>query len=153
MLWVPPWLKVAELEESLAVAEIPGARAHDRIVLYHSFTTLEATSDEIPWCSSFVNFCIATCGTSFGYTRSAAARSWLGYGITLGYPAYGCVSVFKRGGIHEPGPEVRNAPGHVGFFLGFDESGNVRLLAGNQDDRVSIKAFPAERVLGHRWAA
>jgi hypothetical protein len=55
-----------------------------------------------------------------------------------------------RGG-RQPGLEVVNAPGHVGFFAGYDAVREiVQLLGGNQEDAVSIASFPAERILGIR---
>jgi hypothetical protein len=52
----------------------------------------------------------------------------------------GCIVVLKRG---DP------PKGHVGFYVG-TEGGHIRLLGGNQGDKVSIASFPPDRVLGRR---
>ena len=64
------------------------------------------------------------------------------------------VVILSRGDGLQPGPEVLDAPGHVGFFAGFvpapDGRHLVQVLAGNQGNQVSIQNFPAERILGIR---
>ena len=149
----PPWLLVANLEEALRVQEIPGPSHDQRIILYHAHTKLTATTDEVPWCSSFCCYCVDTCGLPITSTKSARARSWLEWGIQLDFPALGCVVVMKRGGPDQPGPEVIDATGHVGFFAGFDDSGGVLVRGGNQKNRVCTWSYPAERILGYRWAS
>jgi hypothetical protein len=39
----------------LGTTEVPGTQNNPRILEYHATTTLKATTDEVPWCSSFVN--------------------------------------------------------------------------------------------------
>ena len=145
---LPAWLERANSE--IGVKEIVGPDDHPRILEYHDATTLDATDDETPWCSSFVNWCMwGVCDR----THSARARSWLKWGVKLEYPAVGCVVILKRGGGKQPGPEVTEAPGHVGFFMGYAGDGDVLLLGGNQSNQVCVTAYPASRVLGFRWAA
>jgi hypothetical protein len=55
----------------------------------------------------------------------------------------------QRGGGDQPGADVIEAPGHVGFFGGFNDH-SVMVLGGNQGDTVSLRPFPIERVLGFR---
>jgi hypothetical protein len=59
------------------------------------------------------------------------------------------VVILKRGDGPQPGPEVLQAPGHVGLFHGLD-AGGVRLLAGNQGNAVTVATFPRDQVLGVR---
>jgi uncharacterized protein (TIGR02594 family) len=151
MNYAPPWLLIAELEQALRVQEIPGDKHAERILMYHDHTSLDAETDEIAWCSAFVCYCIDTCSLPIESTNSARARSWLGYGQRLSYPALGCIVVMKRGGAGQPGRDVLDAQGHVGFFAGFDRQGHVRVLGGNQSNRVNTKPFPVERVLDYRW--
>lgn len=131
-----PWLTVAMAE--LGQSEGRNGASNPRIEAYHATTTLGARPDSVPWCSSFVNFCLQEAGIAG--TRSAAARSWLGWGTDAADFTEGCIVVLSRG----------NPPkGHVGFYVG-RESGRIRLLGGNQTDRVSIASFEADRVLGRR---
>ena len=51
----PKWLEIALKE--VGVSEIKGGE-NKRILEYHASTTLKAKEDEIPWCSSFVNWCM-----------------------------------------------------------------------------------------------
>ena len=59
------------------------------------------------------------------------------------------VVILKRGKAKQPGPDVIEAPGHVGLFAG-REGNSVLVLGGNQSDAVNVKRFPASRVLGIR---
>jgi uncharacterized protein (TIGR02594 family) len=150
MIHAPDWVDVALHELKSGVEEIPGPSHEARIIQYHRATTLKASEDEVPWCSSFVNWCVERAG--YTTTKSARARSWLAWGTDIDPPAYGCVVIIKRGGGSQPGPEVLDAKGHVGFFMGFADPRHIQILGGNQGNRVSIRPYPAARVLGYRWA-
>ena len=136
----PEWMIVATRELAHGVKEVPGPEANPRIVDYHAATSFEATSDEVPWCSSFVNWCLQHAG--YEGTRSAAARSWLTWGEPLDDPRYGAITVLARG----KNPSL----GHVGFFTGY-EGDLVQILGGNQGNAVSIAGYPSARVLAYRW--
>jgi len=62
------------------------------------------------------------------------------------------VVILKRGEGAQPGPEVVNAPGHVGLFAG-REGDSILLLAGNQSDAINVQRFPASEILGIRRLA
>lgn len=91
------------------------------------------------WCAAFVNATLGQMGVEG--TGSLAARSFLDWGEGVDNPSPGDVVVLSRG---EPGQ------GHVGFFHGYDPSGRVRVLGGNQGDAVSVSAYDRGRVLGYR---
>lgn len=145
----PPWLSIALDEMRDGVVEVPGPGDEPRVVEYHSATSLAAQDDEVPWCSSFVNWCMWEGG--IGATRSARARSWLRWGVAVDPPPYGAVVVLQRGGGNQPGRNVVEAPGHVGFYVGHAGPEEVLILGGNQGDAVCIKGYPADRVLDYRW--
>jgi len=127
----------------LGVHETPGPEATARIIEYASHTTLKATSDEVPWCSDFVNFDVDTAG--FQGTHSAAARSWLDWGVPIDVPILGCIVVIDRHDDNNP------EAAHVTLCDHPDISnGIIRCLGGNQHDSVSIARFPVEKVLGYR---
>ena len=134
----PKWLEAAQQE--IGVEEVPGPGDNPRVIEYHKTTTLRATDDSVPWCSSFVNWCMKQAGIQG--SGSAAARSWLNWGRKLDTPRNGCVVVLRRG----------NNPnnGHVAFYVG-DGTSNIRLLGGNQGDQVKVSAFPKTMVLSYRW--
>lgn len=130
------WMQVARAE--LGQAEGGGSGSNPRIESYHASTHGGAAPDSVPWCSSFVNFCVERAG--FRGTDSKLARSWLTWGVEAPDFVPGCIVVLKRG----------NPPsGHVGFYVG-RESGRVRLLGGNQGQKVSTASFDADRVIARR---
>lgn len=131
-------LEIARAE--LGVAEVPGAGDNPRIVAYHATTGGGKEPDSVPWCSSFVNFCVEQAGLKG--TDSKAARSWMTWGRVTTDFFPGCIVVLERGAAPQ---------GHVGFFVG-TESGRLRLLGGNQGDRVSIASFDPQLVLAIRQA-
>jgi len=136
---LPAWYEIAKGEHG--IQEVPGPDAHNpRILEYHSTTTLNATEDEISWCSSFVNWCALEAGIKG--TNSAAARSWLKWGKKLSQPREGCVVVFSR--------PLSNWMGHVGFFKR-KEGNDILVLGGNQANRVNYSSYSASRLLGYRW--
>jgi uncharacterized protein (TIGR02594 family) len=129
------------------------------------------TPDETPWCAAFVN------GIAWELrlprSKSAAARSWLTVGTPVALAdakvGFDVVIVTRAGDLR--GPEVLHAPGHVGFFAGFEPepipegaerigvTGALLILGGNQSDGVSIARFAigteqsVRKVLGVRRLA
>jgi len=135
----PPWLKAAYGE--LGIKELNGTFYNPRIVAYHMTTTLnkvEAESDETPWCSSFVNWCMEQSGRKG--TDSAWARSWLKWGYPINIPYRGCIVVLSRG----------EKNGHVGFYISQTHS-EILVLSGNQGNKVCEAYYPKARLLGYRW--
>jgi uncharacterized protein (TIGR02594 family) len=154
---IPDWVKVAQGE--MGTLETPGPGNNPRVVEYHSATVLKATQDSVPWCSAFVNWVFRV--LKIARTSSAAAASWLKWGVALSRPLFGCVGV-----------KVRDGGNHVGFYmgphtpetlarlrsLGFDTGGLatarpgfVILLGGNQGDRVGLGSYEAAKFRGWRW--
>lgn len=136
----------------IGVKEIFGSQSHPLVQWWLSLCSYSLhSSDEIPWCSAFVN------GIAWELrlprSKSAAARSWLTVGTPIvladAKPAFDIV-VIKRGKAPQPGPEVTSgAPGHVAFYAGI-EANRVLLLGGNQGDTVSIQQFAIADILGVR---
>lgn len=127
------WLSVARKE--IGQKEIAGHAHNPRIIEYHGTTTLRGSADEIPWCSSFVNWVMKTAG--YKGTRSAAARSWTEWGQRIRTPIKGCIVVLTR-----------NGGGHVGFYMGMKD-GRVQILGGNQSNAVNIAPYAAERIIAY----
>lgn len=134
----PLWLTIAEEEKG--VKEYVGDADNPRIVEYHQTTSLKATDDEVPWCSAFVNWCIKQAG--YNGTDSAAARSWLEWGVELPEGRPGAITVFRRKGSPWSG--------HVGFYIDEDDDG-VFVLGGNQNDSVNVACFSWNDLLDFRW--
>ena len=136
--------KIHEIAKAeIGVHEVSGSEANPRLVEYASHTTLKATSDEVAWCSAFANYCVNTAGSKG--TGSAAARSWLDWGIVLEKPILGCIVVFERKDANNP-----NAA-HVAICDHPDISnGIIRCIGGNQSDAVTVARTSVDKVLGYR---
>lgn len=142
-------------ERFVGVKEIPGSESNPQIL---SMLKLDggwpAMSDEVPWCTAFVNYIMWQ--LRLPRSKSLRARSWLNIGrpIQGGAQIGFDIVILSRGGGDQPGPEDTTAPGHVGFYAGFEDrsDGNnqVYLLGGNQNDEVNLRSYPVERVLGIR---
>ena len=146
-----PWLAIADKE--YGVIEIPGTPNNPRVLAYlGTLTNISPTwrsSDETPWCSAFVNWCVEKAG-HVG-TKSALSTSWLGWGRKVDKPVKGCIAVFSRHG-----------GGHVGFYI--DETPTlsetyIRILGGNQDHMetgigaVNLTFYLKSKLLGYRVPA
>ena len=131
---------LAMARQELDVVEEEDEASNPRIERYHATTSGGAELDSVPWCSSFVNFCVEQAGLKG--TDSKAARSWMNWGKSASAFVPGCIVVLQRGAAPK---------GHVGFFVG-TEAGRLRILGGNQGNRVSIASFDADRVLARRVA-
>ena len=143
------WMSIAEGEIGVHENSLPGQN-NLRIIEYHQTTTLAATTDEVPWCSSFVNWVIIKAGRRG--TRSAAANSWLNWGGALNFPKKGAVTVIQQ---RKKGTDVAtgSATGfHVAFYVSSSAT-HIRLLGGNQSDSVKYSNFPLTGydVKGYRW--
>jgi len=137
----PLWLDVAF--SKMGVCEIPGPDFSREISEFHDSIALDGTDEDTALCSSFVNWCFEQC--SIHGTNSRAARSWLNWGVVLGRPALGCVTVFWR-------DSRESWKGHVFFYL-FEARGMLYGIGGNQGNEVCIEGYPKDRLLGHRWPA
>lgn len=136
-----PWMPIAISQVN--VAEVSGPGSNPRINEYLRSCELlpnaRAKDDSTPWCSAFVNWCVEMAG--YAGTNSAAASSWLHWGKPLLRPRRGCITVLSRKDGH-----------HVGFYLSKKDR-QLRLLGGNQDNRVGALDYDESRLLGYRSAA
>ena len=132
------WYGVALTQ--LGVKEIPGEGSNPQIEQYHASTSIGLSDDSVPWCASFVNWCLKRAGIAG--TASPAARSFMQWGKGIASPVEGCICVFSRG-------DPNGWQGHVGFYVEEDES-TISVLGGNQSDAVSIAKYPKANLLGYR---
>jgi N-acetylmuramoyl-L-alanine amidase len=126
----PPWMAIArgELEKGVRAFAVG---SNPDIEKYHEAAGGRA-SDDVAWCSSFVNWCIRESHLhGIEPTQNKMARSWLNWGEAIDALVPGCVVVLRRGD---------HPQGHVAFFERW-EDGKMMLLGGNQSNAVSIVAF------------
>jgi len=127
----------ATAENEMGVHELPGRAQNKKILEYHACTSLKAIDDETPWCSSFINWVCKQ--NNIQGTNSAAAISWMKWGVPLAKPIPGCIVVFKRPGGN-----------HVALYDVDYSKDFIRVLGGNQGDQVSISNYRKDRILGYR---
>jgi uncharacterized protein (TIGR02594 family) len=135
----------------LGVKEIDGPGSNPHILAWLSRVAPWANDDEIPWCSAFVFHLAWLLELERPQLRPAAARSWLMVGtpVQLADARPGFDVVVMTRGDGAPGPDVLEAPGHVGFYV--ESLGpTVAVLGGNQGDAVSVRDFQTSRILGIR---
>lgn len=131
----------------VGIEEVGGKVDNPQIMAMLKLDNSWPTADEVPWCSGFANYCAHLCRAP--RSKDLRARSWLevGRGIRLEDAEPGDVVVLKRG--TDDGPEVIDAPGHVGFYAGI--SGKlIEVLGGNQSDTVKVSRYPTSRLLSIR---
>lgn len=134
---MPTPYQVAQAELGLDIREVAGPAHNPRIVMYHNSTGASAgNADEVAWCSSFVNYCVEQAGMTG--TNSQWALNWDNWGQAVsGSPREGDIAVFERVG----------KGGHVGFVVE-DFPDHVKILGGNQGNRVKISVYPKDGKLG-----
>ena len=116
----------------VGVKEYSGENHNPKIIEYHKACELKARSDEISWCSAFVNWCFLK-SQDDSRARSAAAISWAKWGEEINDPKIGDIVVFRRVGS--------SWRGHVGFYVGQDDK-RILVLGGNQGNSVSFQWYP-----------
>jgi uncharacterized protein (TIGR02594 family) len=144
-----PWLDIAVAEMGIQGDTAPG-KNNDRIVEYHSTTSLKATDDETPWCSSFVNWVMKQAG--YKGTGSAAAKSWMNWGSALQNPKCGAIAVIKRKSAGYTVATGSTSGFHVAFFISSTPA-QIYLLGGNQHNQVRYTHFnlASFEVKSYQW--
>lgn len=133
----------AQAKSQLGVKEFK-LGSNKTIEKYHAFSTKEnksGTTDDVPWCASFVCYCLEMAG--YQSTNSKLARSYEKYGMATKIPRIGDIVVFWRG-------SKSSGKGHVGFFAGFDKQGSIIVLGGNQADAVCYASYSKSNLIGYR---
>ena len=100
------------------LATVNGLNGHQRL------------TDETPWCSCFMNWCVEQAGLPG--TDSASARSWANWRnpVALKSAELGQIAVFER-----VSPSANG--GHVGIFIATDAAQTqILVLGGNQGNSV-----------------
>ena len=137
----------------VGLKEVGGASSNPQILAMLKLDDAWPWDDSVPWCSAFINY-IAWL-LRLPRSKSLRARSWLNVGVSVNiddaYPGFDIV-ILKRGGDNQPGPNVIEAPGHVGFLVNkfYPVSATVSILGGNQSNMVSIAHYDATKILGIR---
>ena len=132
------------------IKEVDGPTSNPQIMAMLKLDMNWPDDDEVPWCSAFMNY---VCWLArLPRSKSLRARSWLevGLAVKLKDAVPGDVVILQRGGGDQPGPTVIDAPGHVGFYAGWDDDQWIEVLGGNQSNTVKVSKYPVSRLLGVR---
>lgn len=138
-------LFVTALQE-VGVKEEPGGKENPRIAEYAKATAYgrelgnSYRDSDVAWCAMFINWCLLQ--THQKGTDSAAAISFLKWGVKLAVPVPGCIVVLQ----------YPNGNHHVGLYSR-TEGNMVVLLAGNQGNMVCEKAYAKSEIIGMRGFA
>lgn len=136
------------LRQAIGTREIAGPKHNPLILEMHATTRLAAKSDETAWCSSAVNWAVTKAGLKG--TDSAAAISWLRWGVSLGKPAVGAIVVLTRAPKPDGAPQF-----HVGMVDRVSDDGaRIWVLGGNQQNAVTVARRSVGDVVmpgGYRW--
>jgi uncharacterized protein (TIGR02594 family) len=137
-------------ERFVGIREVGGSVDNPQIMAMLKLDNEWPENDEVPWCSAFMNYVAWL--LRLPRSKDLRARSWLnvGRGIHLDDAVPGNdIIILKRGSGTQPGPEVINAPGHVGLYAGRSD-GFIEVLGGNQGDTVKVSRYASSRLLGVR---
>lgn len=128
--------------------EVRGKRANPKILGWLRRVLPWVNSDEVDWCSVFLLAMAEEVGAERPeLDKVAAAASWkkVGSEVQAQHWAVGDVVILQR--------DPTSWKAHVGLFVN-TEGDKIRLLGGNQSNKVTIKSYPLDWVskvvrLGH----
>jgi uncharacterized protein (TIGR02594 family) len=127
-----PWMDKAESQLGVTEDKRPG-KSNPEVIKYHS-TTGKFKDDAVPWCASFVNWCLVQ--SNILSLNSARAFDYKNFGVKLDKPTYGAIAIMNYS--------------HVGFVAGQNSDGRIVLLGGNQADAVNYSPNAVSAVLQYR---
>lgn len=136
------------VERLVGIREVFGELDNPHIMAMLTLDQRWPEHDEVPWCSALINF--KAWELRLPRSKDLRARSWLLVGAPISdreAEIGSDIVILKRG--TDDGPDVIDAPGHVGMFAGF-EGDNVLVLGGNQSNTVSIARYPKADLIGIR---
>ncbi|WP_345374987.1 TIGR02594 family protein [Algivirga pacifica] len=134
----------------VGIKEVPGIASNELILTMLQLDNKWPEGDHVPWCSAFINY--IAWALRLPRSKSLRARSWLKVGVPItleNAEPQNDIVILTRGKGEQPGPDIIDAPGHVGLFAG-RENNKIYILGGNQSNEVNVKAYDVERILGIR---
>ena len=132
---------LTEMLSHYGLSEIAGGQHNPEILEFFKDIGFDwVKDDETAWCSASLNYFAKK--HYFERSGKLDARSWLKVGELVLEPELGDVVVFWR-----ESPE--SWKGHVGLYINHNDK-YIWTLGGNQNNSISIVAYPRERLLGYR---
>jgi uncharacterized protein (TIGR02594 family) len=108
----------------------------DVVLMAQRYRGTNPTGRSHDWCAEFANLVLKR--TGHRGSGSALARSFAGYGRPAPGPVPGAIVVF---------------PHHVGFVIGSDGHGRIRVVSGNHGHRVGEGSYSTRRAIAYRYPA
>lgn len=140
-------IEIAEIECKKGIYEIKGSSHNKEILKYHASLPSNFKTDETPWCSAFVNYCVHLAGYATD-NITAMAQSWKNWGTDVTSEAQiGDIVVFRSTKQHD---DPKSSSGHVGFFKS-ETNDTITVLGGNQNDMIKISTYPKNGKLGNTY--
>ena len=147
-------------ERFVGTTEVTGPEHNCRIMSWLHRSMPWVADDKTAHCAAFVHeicYCLGLPMPEVDvmkHTHPARARSWLtvGRAIPITEARSGFDLVIFRRKIGDPGVNVLDALGHVGFYSAYDGGNFVDCLGANQDNTVKVKPYLADNLLGVRRA-
>jgi len=106
----------------------------DVVVMAQRYRGTNPTGRSHDWCAEFANLVLRR--TGHRGSGSALARSFASYGRPAPGPVPGAIVVF---------------PHHVGFVMGSDGHGRIRVVSGNHGHRVGEGFYSTRRAIAYRY--
>jgi uncharacterized protein (TIGR02594 family) len=130
--------------------EVDGKGNNPRIIEMFTHCSYQAKEDVVPWCAAAVCCWLEEVGIPS--THSAAAASFLEWGVELPEPREGCICVIQQRYKGQDKATGSSSGYHVGLWAG-QSADAVTLFGGNQSDSVKYSNFRLNsyRVCGYRW--
>lgn len=140
--WLEKQISPKVIEEAVKLygtREIVGKEHSKEILSWAKELGLEKTytNDEIPWCGLFVAIVVKRAGF-IPVQNPLWARNWNNFGTQQKIAMFGDILVF-----------VRDGGGHVGIYVGEDET-CYHVLGGNQSNMVNTTRILKSRCIGIR---
>lgn len=124
----------------IGIKEIVGKQDNPEVIKYFESIGYGSLKDETSWCSAFMNWVAKEANVE--RSGKLDARSWLNVGHEIDIPDQSDVVIYWR-------EDPKSWKGHVGIFIR-EANGWIYTLGGNQNNQVSISAYPKARLLGYR---
>lgn len=121
-----PWMDTALKEKEAGVKEEPkGSNSGPKVDIYLKYANvpLNGVPNDKQWCAAFVHWCLGQNGIK---GAGAGGKSYKKWGDKLDAPRYGAIAIFKSG--------------HVGFYMGTNPDGTLKILHGNWSHAVTISS-------------
>lgn len=114
-------METALKEKAAGVTEVPkGSNSGPRV---DEYLKLSGVASPNAWCAAYLHWCLAQNGIN---GAGAYGPNYLKWGTKLDQPKYGAIAVFTTG--------------HVGFYMGTNSDGTLKILHGNWGDKVTISS-------------